>query len=342
MKNILIVKLSSIGDVIHALPVSYAVKETYPDARLTWVVEKAAYSLLEENPCIDRLILFKKEQMRASLSGFCRNFVELRRQLKAERYDVSLDLQGLFKSAAIVKVAGADLKLGTADMRELSDRVSRPVFGEHRNGHIVERYLDVARAIGCRVEKVRFPIEVTERNRKIAGQVLEQAGGKIDREFAVLVVGASWQTKCWPIDSFAALADWLYEQKIIPVLVGSGAAEAQTAREIEQAAEIPPVNVVGKLSLAQLAYVMQRAAVIVGGDTGPTHLGAGLGTKTVMLMGPTKPWRTGAYGQADNIIVAEHSCAECMQRVCPKGEDCLAAISVDRVKAKVKQLLDTE
>ena len=97
MKNILIVKLSSIGDVIHALPVSYAIKETFPDARLTWVVEKAAYSLLQENPCIDRLILFKKEAMRASFGGFVRNFVELRRQLKAEDYDVSLDLQGLFK-----------------------------------------------------------------------------------------------------------------------------------------------------------------------------------------------------------------------------------------------------
>ena len=339
MKNVLIVKLSSIGDVIHALPVSYAIKETFPDSRLTWVVEKAAYSLLEDNPCVDRLIVFKKEEMRSSFGGLWRNFVLLRRELKAEKYDVSLDLQGLFKSAAIVSVADAKTKLGTCDMRELSDKVSKRIVGEHKDGHIVERYLDVARAMGCCVEKVCFPVEVSERNRKIAAMVLERSGFRSGNRYAVLVVGASWRTKCWDSNSFAVFADWLYEQKIVPVLAGSGVVEEQAAREIEHFAEVPPVNVVGKLNLAQLAYVMRNAALVVGSDTGPTHLGAGLETKTIMLMGPTKPFRTGAYGQAENIIVADRPCRECMNRICPKGEECLKAISVDKVKAKAKELL---
>ncbi len=339
MKNVLIVKLSSIGDVIHALPVSYAIKETFPEARLTWVVEKASYSLLEDNPCIDRLILFKKEEMRASMGGFWRNFFPLRRELKAEKYDVSLDLQGLFKSAAIVKVADAKLKLGTCDMRELSDKVSKKIVGEHRNGHIVDRYLDVARAIGCRVNEVCFPLKVSERNQKIALSVLERNGFRRHNRYAVLVVGASWRTKCWGSNSFAAFADWLYEHKVVPVLVGSGVAEEQAAREIEHFAEIPPVNIVGKLNLAQLAFVMQNAALVVGSDTGPTHLGAGLKTKTIMLMGPTKPFRTGSYGQAENIIVADRPCLECMNRICPKGEDCLKAITVNKVAAKAGELL---
>ena len=98
MKNILVVKLSAIGDVIHALPVSYAIKETYPDAHLTWVVEPPAYPLLEGNPYIDELILFEKAKFR-SIGGFLREYPPLRRRLRARRYDVSLDLQGLFKSA---------------------------------------------------------------------------------------------------------------------------------------------------------------------------------------------------------------------------------------------------
>ena len=200
-------------------------------------------------------------------------------------------------------------------MRELSDKISKPVCGEYRNGHIVERYLDVARAIGCHVKDVRFPLAISERTQKIARQIVEQAGGRMANAYAVLVVGASWRTKCWSAEYFAQFADWLYGQNVIPILVGSGAVETQTAQEIEHFAEIPPVNVVGKLSLAQLAFVMQHAALIVGSDTGPTHLGAGLKTNTIMLMGPTKSWRTGAYKQENNIIVAERPCCECMQRI---------------------------
>ena len=122
---------------------------------------------------------------------FWKNFRELRRQLKAETYDISLDLQGLFKSAAIIKIANAKQKFGTCDMRELSDKVSKRIVGEHRNGHIVDRYLDVARAIGCRVEKVRFPVKVSERNAKVAEGIVEQAGGRMNRAYALLVMGAS-------------------------------------------------------------------------------------------------------------------------------------------------------
>ena len=175
MKNILVVKLSAIGDVIHALPVSYAIKETYPDAHLTWVVEPPAYPLLEGNPYIDELILFEKAKFR-SIGGFLREYPPLRRCLRARRYDVSLDLQGLFKSAAIVYTAGARERVGTANMREGADRVSRPVRGPHAHGHIVERYLDVARAIGCRVDAVRFPITVSDRDCMAAEMLLQREG----------------------------------------------------------------------------------------------------------------------------------------------------------------------
>ena len=147
MKNILVVKLSAIGDVIHALPVSYAIKETYPDAHLTWVVEPTAYPILEDNPYIDDIIVFEKAKFR-SLGGFLHAIGPLRRRLRRRRYDASLDLQGLFKSAAIVFNARVERRIGTANMREGANLVSRPVKGAHAHGHIVERYLDVARALG--------------------------------------------------------------------------------------------------------------------------------------------------------------------------------------------------
>ena len=338
MENILVVKLSAIGDVIHALPVSYAIKERYPNAHLTWVVEQAAYAILADNPCIDELILFEKAKFR-SIGGFLREIGPFRRRLRTRRYDASLDLQGLFKSAAIVWNAGAKLRIGTANMREGAHLVSRPVRGAHAEGHIVERYLDVARALGCRVGEVRFPVSVSDRDRMAADTLLAREGVQEGRPFVAFAVGANWPNKRWPVEHFAALADRLYHAHYVPVLVGGGRLDETLAEDILRASEIPPVNLVGRTNLKQLAHVFTRAALVLGGDTGPVHLAAGLRVPTVMLMGPTDANRNGPYGQLQNAIEVDRPCRGCWKRACPKGLDCLAAIPVDAVAAKIGGVL---
>ena len=338
MKNILVVKLSAIGDVIHALPVSYAIKERYPEAHLTWVVEKPAYPILEDNPYIDEIILFEKAKFR-SIGGFLREIGPFRRRLRARRYAASLDLQGLFKSAAIVWNAGARQRVGTANMREGAHLVSRPVRGAHAEGHIVERYLDVARALGCTVDEVRFPVAVSERDRAAAEALLAREGVQEGRAFVAFAIGANWPNKRWPVEHFAALADRLYRAHYVPVLVGGGRLDETLAQDIMAACEIPPVNLVGRTNLKQLAHIFTRAALVLGGDTGPVHLAAGLRRPTVMLMGPTDANRNGPYGQLENAIEAQRPCRGCWRRACPKGLDCLAAISVEEVAAKMRPLL---
>ena len=337
MKNILVVKLSAIGDVIHALPVSYAIKETYPDTHLTWVVEPPAKELLEGNPYIDDILVFEKKKFK-SVRGFLQNIGPFKARLRQRHYDAVLDLQGLFKSAAIAWLSQAPLRLGTCNMRELSDRVSRPIVGPHAQGHIVERYLDVARALGCRVGKVMFPMEVSRRDQDLAGRILQQAGANPANPYVVLVVGGGWPNKRWPTKYFAQLADHLYSQQRIPVLVGGGAVDEGRAAEIQAQAEIPPINIVSRTSLKQLAHILRQAQAVVGGDTGPVHLAAGIGTPTIMLMGPTDANRNGPYGQQQNAIEAEHPCKYCWKRACPEGRDCLAAISVAAVEQKLGML----
>ena len=334
MKNILVVKLSAIGDVIHALPVSYAIKEQYPDAHLTWVVEQAAYPILEDNPYIDEIILFEKTKFR-SVRGFLREIRPFRRRLRARCYDASLDLQGLFKSAAIVFNAGARLRIGTANMREGAHLVSRPVRGPHAGGHIVERYLDVARALGCTVDEVRFPVAVSARDTAAADALLVRAGVQEGSAFIAFAIGANWPNKRWPAGHFGALADRLYRAHYIPVLVGGGRLDEMLAQDIVRASEIPPVNLVGRTNLKQLAHIFTRAALVLGGDTGPVHLAAGLRRPTVMLMGPTDANRNGPYGQQENAIEVDRPCRACWKRACPKGLDCLAAITPDAVTAKI-------
>ena len=338
MKNILVVKLSAIGDVIHALPVSYAVKETFPEAHLTWVVEPTAYGILEGNPFIDNIILFEKKRFR-TVRGFLEEFRPFRHELRARKYDAALDLQGLFKSAAIVAQSGAKLRLGTANMREGSAYVSHPIKGAHASGHIVERYLDVARALGCRVDEVRFPVAVSPAEAASAEGLLAAEGVPENRSFAVLAIGANWPNKRWPVKYFAVLADWLYSEKLIPVLVGGGRLDESLVRDIEALTEVPPVNLVGRTSLKKLAHIFKRADLVLGGDTGPVHLAAGLGTKTVMLMGPTDANRNGPYGQQQNAMEIPRTCKACWKRRCPKGLDCLAILSVEEVKAKIREVL---
>ena len=338
MQNILVVKLSAIGDVIHALPVSYAIKESFPDVHLTWVVEPPAYDLLTMDSCVDEIITFHKKEFK-SIGGFLTNYGPLKRQIQRRSYDAVLDLQGLFKSAAIARLAKAPVKLGMCNMRELSDRISRPVIGPHAQGHIVERYLDVARALGCRVDQVVFPLAVPEREADLTRRIFSQAGGNMGNPYVVFAIGANWPNKRWPIEYFAELSDWLYAQRLIPVIVGGGAVDEQRAAELCAAAEIPPINLVGRTNFKQLTCVLQHAQLTIGGDTGPVHLSAGVETKTIMVMGPTDANRNGPYGQLENAIEVERSCKYCWNRACPKGLDCLANITVQQVRAKVEELM---
>ena len=336
--NILVVKLSAIGDVIHALPVSHAIKETYPEAHLTWVVEPPARELLVDNPYIDEILVFEKKKFK-SLGGFLQNIGPFKKRLQIRQYDAALDLQGLAKSAAIAWLSGAPKRLGTCNMRELSNHVSQPVVGPHAQGHIVERYLDVARALGCTVDEVVFPMVVSERDVAISRAILQQAGVPEGIAYAVLAVGANWPNKRWPVKSYAALSDWLYSQKIIPVFIGGGTVDTGLVADIAAAAEIPPINLVGKTSLKQLAQIIREGKFTIGGDTGPVHLSAGLHQPTIMLMGPTDANRNGPYGQQQNAIEVDRPCKYCWKCACPKGFDCLANITVEQVKKKINEVL---
>ena len=338
IKSVLVVKLSAIGDVIHALPVSYAIKETYPEAKVTWVVEPPAYDILKDNPYIDNIIVFEKKKFK-SMRGFLKNYGPFTKILNADKYDASLDLQGLFKSAAIAWSAKAPIRLGTCNMREMSHKVSRPVVGPNANGHIVERYLDVVRELGCQVNKVVFPMEISQRDQQAAEGAMQQAGIRMENPYVVLAVGANWPNKRWPTRYYAKLSDWLYDRKIIPVIIGGGMLDSTLAGEIDAEAEIPPIILVGKTTLKQLAHVIKNAKAVVGGDTGPVHLAAGLGVPTVMVMGPTDANRNGPYGQLENAIEANRPCKYCWKRACPKGLECLSVIHPEAVEEKLKNYL---
>lgn len=338
IKNILVVKLSAIGDVVHALPVSHALKKCFPEARITWVVEKPAYDLLLNNPYIDEIIIFDKPNFK-SLGGLWRNAPRFIGLLRSRRFDVALDLQALFKGAAIAYCSGAPLRLVYCDTREKSEWLSKRVCGPNQKGHIVQRYLDVVRGLGCEVGEPVFPIVITDEEIKRAAAIAKHGGLAIGQQYAILSPGANWPNKRWPPESFSALADRLYNDGIIPVLTG-GPGDRRISEDIISHTAIPPVDLTGRTSLKQLSYIIREAKAFVGGDTGPMHLAAALGTPVVALHGPTDIIRNGPYGDKNRAIVASRECAGCWRRKCPKGLDCLEQISVDAVYAAICEVLN--
>ena len=258
-----------------------------------------------------------------------------------------LDLQGLFKSAAIAYLAKAPKgrKLGPVDMREGSDHVSRPVRGPHAADHVIERYLDVVRSIGCNVpyapdgSAVHFPIDVPTEAIASAAARFRQAGADMKNPYITIPIGANWPTKRWPEENIAAFANLLYDHELIPVLVGGGPVDEARAARITGLMDIPPVDLVGGLTFPELAAAFQHAAATVGPDTGICHLSIALGTPTLMLMGPTIPERTGPYGPTGHLLMASHHCVRCFKRACPKGLDCLADITAEQAWKETEKIL---
>jgi heptosyltransferase-1 len=336
-KNILIVKLSAIGDVIHALPVAHALKQTYPNARITWVVEKPAYDLLTDNPDIDEIIIFDKPKFK-SLTGLLSNGYTFSKLLKSHNFDLAIDLQGLFKSAAISYLSGAPKRLVYCNARELSDKIGQRIRGNHENGHVVERYLDVARHLGCNIEQVVFPINSTELEAQKANAIANHAGLRLENPYVVLAPGTNWPSKCWSTTHFAKLADKLYDDNLIPVIIG-GPSDQRLASEIIENTKIPPIDLTGKTSLKQLAYIIKKSQAFVGGDTGPMHLAVAVGAKVVAMFGPTDPKRNGPYGSTHTILTPNVPCKCCWKRQCSIKQTCMDEISDDIVYDAIQQCI---
>ena len=188
------------------------------------------------------------------------------------------------------------------------------------------------------MREIRFPLQIpADAVRSAAEKRTAVCGG--DRPYAVLIVGASRANKIWRAAHFARLAGLLRTAGITPLLVGGGAADERRAAEIAALSEEAPPSLVGRTTFPELAALLRGACVVVGGDTGPTHLSNAVGAPTLMLMGSWPPARNGLYRQRENVIEIDRPCRHCMKRVCPLGLDCLDVITPEQVMDRVGRLV---
>jgi heptosyltransferase I len=332
--RILLVKLSSFGDVLHALPTLEALRSAHPTAHITWLVEAAYAPLLSGHPALDAVWIAPRLRPAEFFSGS--NPAALRRllqQLRAQPFDLVLDVQGLLKSAVWVALAKSPRKVGYDKTRELSylpltERV--PPFDPE--AHAVERYLNLAHYLGAPPTPPRFRLGL-DAAADIAALVPVETGTPL----AVLHPGARWASKLWPPTSWATLSEWFHAQGFQVAVTGSPA-DRELVEDLVRRSRAPLINLAGSTSLAQLAAILRKARLAVTTDTGVMHLAATLGTPVVALFGPTAPWRTGPFGPGHQVVRLGLSCSPCFKRHCPAPR-CLNELTPEKVVAACEKIL---
>jgi lipopolysaccharide heptosyltransferase I len=329
----LIVRLGSLGDVIHAIPAAAALRQRYPHARIDWLVDPRYVELLHlVEPLDERIPIDPRSLGRA---GERQGFVKTLRALRAARYDAVIDLQGLVKSALLARAAGGRRTVGfpRAHLREPAARLlytHAPDPGAAT--HVIQKNLALLAAVGVSHPQVRFPINIP---RTTAVQAVADRAGD---GYALLNPGAAWPNKRWPPERFGAVAAALREGAGLLSFVLWGPGEEQLAADVVAAAagaaELAPAT-----TIPDLVGLARGARLMVSGDTGPLHVAAAVGTPVVALFGPTFPERNGPWAAHDVTISRVQRCECLYERQCRRADRCIDEIGIEEVVEAVRRRL---
>jgi heptosyltransferase I len=323
----LLVRLGSLGDVIHALPAASALRDAFPEARIDWLIEPQWRRLLEGNPDLSEIIPLQKK----SAAGL----ITTLRKLRAARYSCTIDFQGLYKSALPAFASGAPRRIGfpSTYAREgfasffYTDRVNP------RGAHKVDHNLTLAAAAGARTSSPRFPLTLRPEDEK---QVTQELARHNITDFYVLNPGGGWRSKCWPPERYGELHHRLAVQHGWRSVISFGPGEENLAQELVSAAGTPPPVAI-PLGLGPVMALLRRAKFVVSADTGPLHLASALGAPVVGLFGPTDPARNGPYGGA-SIVIRNPGKTETTYRRGASYSSPMFSITVDQVADAVARL----
>lgn len=347
--NILIVRLGSLGDIVHALPAAAALAERFPGAQIDWLVDARYRDILDCVPAVSRRLVVSTSRSavaRRAGGGLEARVFSGRRalpaavaELRRSRYDVAFDLQGLLKSAVLARLSGARRVIGfaPAHLREASARwFYTETIDPAGAQHVVDKNLAALTAVGITQAPRRFPIDVPPS--PAVGDVARRLGLAAGGRFALINPGAAWPNKRWPPDRFGAAAAAMHARHGLRSAVLWGPGEESLAHDVAgrssgAAAAAPPTSVADLVELARAACLM------IAGDTGPLHIAAAAGTPIIGLFGPTDPRRNGPWDPADIALSQFDACVCHYQRRCRRTTSCLADIHVEDLVAAIDRRL---
>jgi lipopolysaccharide heptosyltransferase I len=343
--NILVVKPSSLGDIIHAFPAVDLIRREFPDATITWLVNDSFAGLIDLLPGVDDVVLFRRRRL-----GKMRHWHEVLsfvRDLRQRHFDVAIDFQGLFRSGFLTWASGAPSRIGFRSAREgaslfYTEKVMVPANLTHavdKNVFLVQSALKVAGEV--RIPPLRRHHDFS----KLARQLLQQHGLDEGESLLAVAPGARWESKRWPTVFFARVLDMVAQERPDARIWLLGSEDEKTVAEdvIGNCRKAEPENLAGQTNLGALCEMLRESDALLTNDSGPMHLAAALGVPTVALFGPTSPALTGPYGPDHRVFVGECDIGPCFRRVCPRAEqECIESVQVKKVAEAVLGVLCTK
>jgi 3-deoxy-D-manno-octulosonic-acid transferase len=343
--KILIVRLSAIGDVIHALPVAYAIKAKFPNAELNWLAEDRVAGLIALNPYVDKIIVMPRKQWqniaKRNKWQALKAIFSFLKGLRNYNFDLVLDLHGFFKSALPVGMTKAPLRYGNVSAAEGSTlfyncKITIPPELTHK----IDRYLYMTKAaLDVNTEQVQFAIEPGPSDKLTVTKLLEDYSLN-DRKFVVINPYTTWKTKDWMVERYRGLTERIKKELAYDVVFTGGPGDRKGIDAILATISVPVYNLAGMTNFGELAELYKRAELFIGGDTGPMHLAVAVGLPVVAIMGPTDPRIYGPYGERNIVVMDNHStCLGCWKRKCPHNRECMNNVSAEQVFAAVQKIL---
>lgn len=333
VKSILIVKLGAVGDVVHTLYALKALRESFPNARIGWVIEEKSIELVRGNPDVDELILFPRRRIEPLLKNI-NTFSEGKKllsqfaaSLKSKQYEVAIDFQTLFKSGWIAKASGAKTRVGFDKWRELNKLFTNVHVDASERAHAVEKYLKLVEAIGAKPSRNRPTIYVPHDKAWKLERWLSDYGYPL-KNFGVLNPSANWLNKMPEMDTLAEAAIRItQETKMRWLIIWGSEVELARAQILEEKTRTTVARIAPQTDLKELYHLLSCARIYLGTDSGPMHMAALAKTPVVAVFGPSDPKRVAPYDVLHKIVRAEGlKCLGCWKRKC-RNPRCMTELS---------------
>lgn len=327
--------------MIRAFPVFHALRQRFPQARISWLIRPDCTGILETLCGLDEIIAFDRQRFSRFGRSFTvtREFFSYLKQLRQKRFDLVLDLQGLFRSGFLSRATAAGVRLGPANARE-----GATIFYTHKipipaGEHIVESLWRFAEMFDVTAECKVFDVNIDPQAKKRAQELLSKSNVP-DQKYAVLLIGGTEAAKRWPMKRYAQLADWLKQRYDLPsLLLGAGQTEHTLADQVVRQSRCGVVNLVGQTNLQELLSILESSKLVIGNDSGPLHLAAAVDVVLIGLYGPTNPAIVGPFGHLDWVIEAGKG-IERQHRYSEHPEHRIDAISFETVAQTIERQLE--
>ena len=343
VSSILIIRPSAIGDVVMASPMIKVLREAYPEARLVWLAEPQVRELLEANPALDQVILWSKAQWRqllrkGRLFTLAREMWRFARALRRERFDLALDAQGLLRSRLLAWLSGARERIGFASREPGRFLMSRIVSKGPESKHMSSEYRHLMTELGLHPGAFAPSIATALKDRQTAQDLNREIGA----EFVVFAPFTTRPQKHWFEERWAELARKIDERFGLPVVILGGPGDAEAGRRIRERAAGKISDFCGKTTIGQAAALVERSTLVIGVDTGLTHLGTAFERPTIALFGATCPYLQTASSKT-RVLYEKQPCSPCRRNPVCNGEfPCMARHSVESVLAAAESFLIAE